>query len=436
MGPIREFAEKEASGGLLLVLATVIAVIWANSPWSESYFHLWHTEFEIGFKNFQLAEPLHLWINDGLMAIFFFVVGLEIKREVLVGELSSLKQAILPIAGAVGGMVVPALFYAFFNHDLNSSHGWGIPMATDIAFAVGILALLGKRVPLSLKVFLTALAIVDDIGAVLVIALFYTSKIVWFDLYLGAGFLAILIAGNWAGIRSPVFYGIFGIGGLWVAFLLSGVHATVAGVLAAFTIPARTRINSRDFLAMGRIYLNDFETADVPQSNVLTNNNQLRAVNQLAETCEHAQTPLQRLEHSLHPLVTFLIMPIFALANAGVVFNQDIGGALLNPVSLGIVSGLFFGKQIGIFSFTWLVVKLKWAELPNRIRWPHIWGTAALGGIGFTMSLFITDLAFKNPEFKDMAKIGIFAASLLSGLFGLIFLKRTLQKDAAAEAKA
>jgi NhaA family Na+:H+ antiporter len=274
----------------------------------------------------------------------------------------------------------------------------------------------------------------------LVIALFYTSKIVWFDLYLGAGFLAILIAGNWAGIRSPVFYGIFGIGGLWVAFLLSGVHATVAGVLAAFTIPARTRINSREFLSMGRIYLNDFETADEPQSNVLSNSNQLRAVNQLADACEHAQTPLQRLEHSLHPFVhpfvTFIIMPIFALSNAGLAFNQEIGGALLNPVSLGILSGLFLGKQIGIFSFTWLVVKLKWAELPNRIRWAHIWGTAVLGGIGFTMSLFITDLAFKNPEFKDMAKIGIFAASLLSGLFGLIFLKRTLQKDAATEAKA
>ena len=429
--PIRQFAEKEAAGGILLVICTIIAMIWANSPWSESYFHLWETKITVGFQNFNLTEPLHLWINDGLMAVFFFVVGLEIKREILVGELSNFKQAILPIAGAFGGMVVPALLFTYFNYGLESSHGWGIPMATDIAFAVGILALLGKRVPLSLKVFLTALAIADDIGAVLVIALFYTSKIVWFDLFLGAGFLGILVAGNWAGIRNPIFYGIFGIGGLWIAFLLSGVHATVAGVLAAFAIPARTRINARDFLKMGRVYLNDFETADEPQANVLSNRNQLRAINHIASACEHAQTPLQRLEHALHPYVTFFIMPLFALANAGVAFtNQEIGGAILNPISLGILSGLFLGKQVGIFSFTWLVVKLKWAELPSRIRWRHIYGTAILGGIGFTMSLFVTDLAFKHPEMKDMAKIGIFVASLLSAIVGLLVLKAMFRHNA------
>lgn len=262
--PIKAFTSKEASGGIVLLICAIVALIWANSPWYESYFKLWHTEFTIGFKGFQLTETLHLWINDGLMAVFFFVVGLEIKREILVGELSSPRQAFLPIAAAVGGMLVPALFFLFFNYGKPSAPGWGIPMATDIAFALGVLALLGKRVPIALKIFLTALAIVDDIGAVLVIALFYTSNIVWFDLYLGAGFLAVLAIANWSGIRNPIFYALVGIGGLWLTFLLSGVHATVAGVLAAFVIPSRTRINSQEFLSQGRLYLDDFETGTGP----------------------------------------------------------------------------------------------------------------------------------------------------------------------------
>lgn len=429
LSPIRKFTEKEASGGIVLLICTIIALVWANSPWSESYFHLWHTKVTIGTEQHHLTESLHLWINDGLMAIFFFVVGLEIKREILVGELSSPKQAALPIAAALGGMVVPALLYTFFNYKTPTAHGWGIPMATDIAFAIGVLTLLGKRVPLSLKVFLTALAIVDDIGAVLVIALFYTSKIVWLDLYLGAGVLALLVAGNWAGIRSPIFYGILGIGGLWLAFLLSGVHATVAGVLAAFAIPARTRINAREFLDQGRMYLNDFETAHEPESNVLSNKNQVRSINQISEAAEHAQTPLQRLEHALHPWVTFFIMPIFALSNAGVAFKADILELLFNPVSLGIIIGLFFGKQLGIFSFSWLVIKLGLAELPSRVTWKNLYGVAMIGGIGFTMSLFIAGLAFKNPAYTDTAKIGILCASILSGILGLIFTRSSLAKN-------
>lgn len=428
--PIRKFAAKEASGGIVLLACTIIALVWANSPWSESYFHLWHTELTIGTAHYHLTEPLHLWINDGLMAVFFFVVGLEIKREILVGELSSPKQAALPIAAALGGMIVPALFYILFNYGKPSAPGWGIPMATDIAFALGILALLGKRVPISLKIFLTALAIVDDIGAVLVIALFYTSNIVWLDLYIGAGVLAVLIIGNWAGIRRPLFYGLLGIGGLWLAFLLSGVHATVAGVLAAFAIPARTRINAREFLTQGRTYLNDFETAHEPESNVLSNKNQLRAINQINDAAEHAQTPLQRLEHALHPWVVFFIMPVFALANAGVTFQRDVLDLLLNPVSLGIIVGLFFGKQLGIFSFSWLVIKLGIAELPASITWKSLYGVAVLGGIGFTMSLFISGLAFTNPTYADTAKIGILAASILAGVLGLFFTRASLKKPA------
>jgi len=422
--PLRRFGEKEASSGIILLFCTVVALVWANSPWSESYFHLWETKFTIGFQDYKITESLHLWVNDGLMAVFFFVVGLEIKREILVGELSNLKQAILPIAAAAGGMIVPALIYFAFNTGKPSAPGWGIPMATDIAFALGVLALLGKRVPLSLKIFLTALAIVDDIGAVLVIALFYTSQIVWLDIYLGAGFLALLAGANMAGIRNPVFYAVFGIGGLWTAFFLSGVHPTVAGVLAAFAIPARTKIHARDFLNDVRLHLDDFETSSLPHANVLANKSQFRAINEIAEACDHAQTPLQKLEHALHPWVAFFIMPLFALVNAGVSLNVSFSETLLEPVSIGIILGLFFGKQFGILFFSWLVVKIRLADLPSRVTWKQLYGVGILGGVGFTMSLFISGLAFSDPILVDQAKIGILFGSLISGTFGYLYLRK------------
>lgn len=425
--PIRSFASHEAAGGIVLLICAVIALIWANSPWSESYYHLWHTEITVGIAGYSLTKDLHYWINDGLMAVFFFVVGLEIKREILVGELSTGKKAMLPIFGALGGMLVPALLYTLLNFNKPSEPGWGIPMATDIAFALGVLALLGKRVPISLKVFLTALAIVDDIGAVLVIALFYTSHIVWLDILIGAGVLGVLLAGNVLGVRTPVFYGILGIGGLWLAFLLSGVHATVAGVLAAFTIPARTRINAREFLERGRTYLNYFETAHEPESNVLSNRAQLRSLNQISAAVEKAQTPLQRLENALSPWVAFFIMPLFALANAGVSFGGNLGAIWTHSVSLGIILGLFLGKQVGIFFFSWLSIKLGLGERPYGVSWLKLYGVSILGGVGFTMSLFIAGLAFGQPSMDDMAKMGILFGSLISGVVGFVFLRSVLK---------
>ncbi len=426
--PLRKFAEKEASSGILLLFCTLVAMLWANSPWGHTYNAFWNAEFSLGFEHLKITEPLVLWINDGLMAVFFFVVGLEIKREILVGELSNPRQALLPIAAALGGMIVPALIYTAFNHSLPSRPGWGIPMATDIAFALGVLALVGKRIPVSLRIFLAALAISDDLGAVLVIALFYTSNIVWFDLLMGAGFLAILAAGNWAGVRNPYFYACFGIGGLWVSFFLSGVHPTLAGVLAAFTIPARTRIDSRRFLDRAKAYLSDFETYSDPSTPMLANKNQVQAMAQINEACEDAQTPLQILEHALHPWVAFLIMPLFALANAGVSLHMNITEALFQPAALGVILGLFFGKQLGIFGFSWILIKTGLASLPTQASFRQLYGIAVLGGIGFTMSLFVTGLAFQDPTLIDEAKIGILTASLCSGLFGIFYLRFLLPK--------
>lgn len=422
--PFQEFLRAEAAGGILLLVCTVVALAWANSAWSDAYTALWRTRLTLSLGDFALDKPLFLWINDGLMAIFFFVVGLEIKREVLVGELRSVRQATLPIAAALGGMAVPAIFYAAMNTGRPGSAGWGIPMATDIAFALGILALLGKRAPLSLKVFLTALAIVDDIGAVLVIALFYTAEISYVNLALGGGFLIALVAANRAGVRHPLVYAVLSFG-LWAAFLKSGVHATVAGVLAAMTIPARTRINSGEFLARGRFLLQKFEEAAAPGEGVLTNHRQRAAVQALETACQNAESPMQRLEHGLHPWVAWVIMPLFALANAGVSPGGELFTALADPVALGIIAGLVAGKQVGITLFAWLAVRARLAVLPEGLTWRHIYGVSWLGGIGFTMSLFIGGLAFGDTPLLTVAKVGILCASLVAGLVGWLLLRRT-----------
>ena len=425
--PIQAFLHQQASGGILLIIATIIALAWANSPFAESYHHLWHTYLSIDLGGLGLNYSLHHWINDGLMVVFFFVVGLEIKRELLVGELSSVKKASLPIAAALGGMIFPALIYTIFNMGSEGSSGWGIPMATDIAFVVGILALLGKRVPLSLKIFILALAIVDDLGAVLVIAVFYTSNISFTSLLIGGGFLVLLIGMNRLGVRNLLLYTLVGVA-LWLAFLKSGVHATVAGVLLAFTIPVSSRINTKKFTEETDSLIRGFDKAGEHGSDVLTNSERLTIVDQIENNCEKILTPLQRFEHGLHPWVSFFIMPVFALANAGVTIGDGFVSALINPISLGIVLGLFVGKQIGIFLFSYLAVKLKLAAVPEGVSWMKIYAASILAGIGFTMSLFIANLAFSSPDLLNISKVGILTGSLLSGIIGFIILKSALSK--------
>ena len=420
--PFQEFARLQAGSGILLLVCTAVALVWANSPWAASYTALWGTTLTVGMGAFVIAKPLLLWINDGLMAIFFFVVGLEIKREVLAGELSSVRKAAFPVIAAVGGMVVPAGLYVLLNRGGVEARGWGVPMATDIAFALGVLALLGSRAPTSLKIFLTAFAIADDIGAVLVIALFYTETIAWSYLGLAAGCLLLLVALNAGGARRPLTYVVLGIV-LWVAFLKSGVHATVAGVLLAMTIPATARIDCAAFLQRGRSVLDQFEQASLGDGEVVAHSERQAALHTLEEACEQVQTPLHRMEHALHPWVTYAIMPVFALANAGVILGG--GGGVGHPVALGVIMGLVLGKPLGVTLFAWLAVRLGMAELPPGITWRHVHGAGWLGGIGFTMALFIAGLAFAGTPYLDTAKLGILTASLVAGVVGFVLLRGT-----------
>lgn len=422
--PFEEFAELESSGGILLIGCTLAALLWANSPWSHSYFELWHTKLTVGFAGQQLSQELHFWINDGLMAIFFLLVGLEIKREVLIGELASLQKAALPLVGALGGMLIPAGFYFLFNQSGPGAAGWGVPMATDIAFALGVLALLGDRVPTSLKVFLAALAIADDIGAVLVIAFFYTAQISWISLAVAGFFVVALIVMNRIGARHPLVYVILGLG-LWLAFLQSGIHATVAGVLLALTIPAHRRIDGEAFLDRSGQILEEFRCAEQSEDAVEASATRSAALSLLAQNCHYAEAPMLRFEHALAPWIKHAIMPIFALANAGVYLGGDAFNELVSPISLGVICGLFLGKPLGIVSFAWLGVRSGLATLPRGVNWRQILGVGMLGGIGFTMSLFIASLAFGNATEIETSKIGILAASILSAVVGtLVVFKR------------
>lgn len=421
--PFQEFAARETSGGLLLLLCTVVALVWANSPWSASYDAVWKTEVSIRFADFELSHDLRFWINDGLMAVFFFVVGLEIKRELLVGDLASPRQAALPIAGALGGVLVPALIYAMFNAGGPGSPGWGIPMATDIAFVIGVMALLGDRIPLGVKVFLTALAIVDDIVAVLVIALFYTSGISAGALGMAATILVVLLVANRLGVRHPLPYALLGLL-LWIAILQSGVHATIAGVLLALTIPSRTELEPTQFLHEGRAVLSHFERAAEHKWNVMNNEQQQVAIEALEDACERVQPPLHRLEHGLHPWVTFLIMPVFALANAGVPLTGAVAEGLHHPVTLGVALGLLLGKPLGITLASWIAVRTKLAALPSGTGWTQIHGAGWLGGIGFTMSLFVAALAFGDDALLAKAKFGVLMGSLCAGGIGSVLLLR------------
>ena len=423
MRPVQRFMHEEASSGIVLFVAAVVALIWANSPWYHAYDELLKTQITIGFGPWAIDETLHHWVDDGLMAVFFFVVGLEIKRAVIVGELRSVRRAALPIFAALGGMIVPALIYFAFNSGGEASRGWGIPMATDIAFSLGVLSLLRTRAPLPLKVFLAAFAIIDDIGAVIVIAVFYTGEIAWGNLGIGAIFIAALLVVSRLGIRHPLVYAVLGVA-VWLAFLYSGVHATVAGVLIAATIPIRVRVDSAGFLARSRDLLLVFERSGAYGHEEQTSSGQRAILKELEDTAQELQSPLQRFETALHPWVAFVIMPLFALSNAGVRIEGDFFAALTHPVTIGIVLGLVIGKQVGVSLFSWAAVRFGIAALPYGVTWLQFYGVALLGGIGFTMSLFITNLAFTTQALSTEAKIGILLGSAISGVIGYLVLLR------------
>ncbi|MDG6774228.1 Na+/H+ antiporter NhaA [Thiomicrorhabdus sp. ZW0627] len=422
--PFEEFLHNQTTTGLVLMIMTVIALILANSPLAEAYSHLFHTHFTVALGEFAIDHTLHHWINDGLMAIFFFLVGLEIKREVMVGELSDPKNAVLPIVAALGGMVFPALIFYYITQGTPAENGWGIPMATDIAFAISALVLLGKRVPAALVTFLVGLAIVDDLGAVTVIALFYTEQINMPYLLAAFVFFAVLISFNRFGIHKPLPYFIVG-GFMWASMLESGVHATIAGILTALAIPAKPKFNPSFFHEHMNTLVNAYQKEERNDPNHQLSDNQKSLVRQMEKGVHRVQTPLNRLEHDLHLPVGLIIIPLFALANAGIALNfSEMGGLLTEPVTLGVMFGLVFGKVIGIAGVSWVVIKLGLARLPTGSTMSQLFGVSFLGGIGFTMSIFIAELAWDTPN--DMllgAKTGILVASLVAGLFGFLWLR-------------
>ena len=422
------FLHSQASGSIVLMLAAISAIIWANTPWSQLYHDLSHLDIGIIFAGKTYHMGLAHWVKDGLMTIFFFVVGLEIKREVLLGELSSVRTAALPVMAAVGGCALPALIYFFFNRTGQAAGGWGVPMATDIAFALGILALLGNRVPTGLKVFLTALAIVDDLIAVLVIAIFYTEQINVNALLTAGAFLGLFFLAVRSQARRPILY-LFPAVGVWASIMVSGIHATVAGVLIAMLVPVKSSIEPEQFFQnvwQHMKYLH--ETGPLTRESLASNPKQWKAMEQIYLTVEDMIPSGIYLEKHLHSIQAFIILPLFALFSAGVTFNAATMSAFPGSVSLGIICGLVLGKPIGILLFSWLTIVMGAADMPRGVKWPHLFGAGILGGIGFTMSIFISELAFADNTMIDEAKIGIFLASFLAGICGYIVLERTLSK--------
>lgn len=423
--PISLFVSHQKSGGIALGISVLIALILANSPISEDYFHFFENTFGFNINGETYFDfTLHHWINDGLMSIFFFVVGLELKHEFISGELSNPRNTILPIGAALGGMLVPAILYLAFNHGTPAAGGWGIPMATDIAFALAVLYVLGNRVPAAAKVFLTTLAVADDLGAVVVIALFYTSNIYFWSLGTGVLLLSIMFVANKMGVKNMLFYGLVGIGGVWTMFLLSGVHATIAAVLAAFMIPADAAIDEPTFLQKLCNLASKFR--DAKSNDVRTlEDDQLHLLQEIQVVSKRAVPPSQWLEHYLAPIVTFIIMPIFALANAGISFQGvDFGHLFGSPVLWGIFAGLMGGKVLGIMGATFLLTKAKLATIPESLTTRQLLGLSFLASIGFTMSIFISTLAFQQPDLLMEAKVGIFMASLVGGVVGFFLLKK------------
>lgn len=431
LSPIIQFIQKNSFSSLLLFSTALVALILANTPAHGFIQSLLSQKIGFTIGDFKVYKSLLLWINDGLMSIFFFVVGLELKREIIAGELSNPKNIVMPIAAAIGGMLTPAFIYYIINIPNSDEclNGWGIPMATDIAFALGVLYLLGKKVPIQLKVFLTALAIIDDIGAVGIVAFFYTSNITISNLIIGACILGIMFILNKFGVRQVLLYAIFGIGGLWLAFLLSGVHATVAAVLAAFTIPANRSIDKEEFLNNLTTLKKDFEKAKCSENNkYLLSADEENIIGEIRRISNNAISPLQSLEHSMHSFVLYIVMPIFALANAGIVIDKNWFEMLFSPVSIGVSLGLFLGKFLGIFGVSYLGLKLGWFKMPENINLQMIVGVSFLAAIGFTMSLFINSLAFTNEIYVEQAKMGILSSSIVAGILGYFILKRAINK--------
>ena len=424
--PFQKFLKTESLAGMLLFGATILALIWANSSYGASYESLWQYKIGISFHDFELKKPLILWINDGLMAIFFFLIGLELKRELLIGEINTLRKAAFPFVGALGGVLVPVGLYLFLNQNSETTKGWGIPMATDIAFALAVLSTLGKRVPLSLKIFLTAFAIIDDIAAVLVIAIFYSTSINWLFILYGIiliAILALLYYKRKYSLQIGLFFAII----IWFLFLKSGIHPTIAGVLLAFTIPIKKRIDINSFSENLTLISNKIIKASDDDEKHLLTKDEMQCIENLDDLTSEVISPLQHLEHKLHSLIAYFILPIFAFANAGVVINTsyDFNFSLMTNIAIS----LFIGKFIGVALFSYLGIKLKLTELPSGVKFKQILGISAIAGVGFTMSIFIDNLAFDGDLISiNSTKVGIIIGSVTSGIVGYLILRLTTKK--------
>ena len=420
---IQKFVRAKSFSGIILFTAAIIAMLIANSPFSHYYFLLLESNFFIGFLDFLFSMDMKQWVNDGLMTIFFLLAGLEIKREISVGELSSLQLASFPFFGALGGMFIPAIIYLIINQN-GHTEGFGIPMATDIAFALGILLLLGKRIPLALKLFLITLAVIDDLGAVIVIALFYTQSLNLTGIFLSLITLTIMITLNRQGVKALLPYILLGFI-LWYGFHISGVHASIAGILVALVIPVKSTIESSSFIKRLKFCLKYFENLDQTRSQKLLTHKQVDALDIMGDSYDSVQSPLVRLENKLIPISAFLVMPIFAFFNAGITLSS-VTLSIFHPVSLGIILGLSIGKPLGIFGTVYFADRFGFAKKPDSLGWMDIFGASILGGVGFTMSIFVSDIAFGNPDLINLAKLSIILSSMISGLLGAIWLFKTI----------